>query len=64
MTASSSGPNFPVTQSAGHPHQGGLADAAPGPRGTGSGNKRPTERNTAAELLEPHWVAAIDAATD
>jgi hypothetical protein len=41
-----------------------LVDATPGSRAIGGGNKRPPERNTAAELLEPHWVAAIDAATD
>jgi len=63
MTASPSGQNFPLNQSTGHPTPGALVDTTPGPRGTGNGNKRPAERN-AADLLEPHWVAAIDAATD
>jgi hypothetical protein len=63
MTVSPSGPNFPATQSTGHPTPSTLVDTTQGPRATGSGNKRPTERST-TELLEPHWVAAIDAATD
>ena len=62
MTASPSGPNFPATQSTG-PTPGTLIDTTQAPRATGSGSKRPAERST-TELLEPHWAAAIDAATD
>jgi hypothetical protein len=64
MSASPSGLNFPLTQSAGHSNPGALVDTVPGPRASGNGIKRPTERNTATEVLEPHWAAAIDAATD
>jgi hypothetical protein len=63
MPATTSRPSLSTNPSPGRPTTVVLLDTAPPPRAPSSGNTRPSE-GTAADLLEPHWVAAIEAATD